>query len=236
MNASASASASAHLAAQMNDDMQHCRLTTTDPIRTRRKSHGYATQLGNVSIVSRAIYIITFIMVLSSKATVTMAQEVQVCSCSPPIYRWKLNFSKGCPLEISPVAGTKSPFCVYDDLSPGFVGDLVPTLITDLVLVDLDLEITGVKTLRVNNATLRDGDVITFESVTALEPNQFTGGLQGQMRAENAQGSAFTLSFLIRFSNLCDILPFNVGDSLGFLEFVSSFCFMNVIHFCVPVF
>lgn len=185
----------------------------------------------SISIFSRNItfkmmHMILFVIMLASTVENSIAQqEVQVCSCSPPEYRWRLNFSRGCPLEISPPKGTKDKYCDEVDKSQGFNGDVTPVRVTDITLIELDTDLIAIKNIQQTNTTLVNGDSITFESLSTV--GVITGGFQGEFRAVNAAGQSFTLEFLVRFSNLCEVLPFSVGDSLGYLEFVSFYFFSS---------
>lgn len=159
-------------------------------------------------------------MITIATAPQNAQAQVQICSCSPPTYYWTLDFSKGCPLTITGDGGTKGGFCSYDNEGPEHDGDYTPVEVTDFTFLDLDERLIGIKGITVTNTSLVDGDVIEYESITSMDV--ITGGVQGTFVARNAAGHEFTLDFLVRFSNLCERLPFNVGDTLGFLKFVST--------------
>jgi hypothetical protein len=161
-------------------------------------------------------------MITIATAPQSAQAQVQICSCSPPTYYWTLDFSKGCPLTITGDGGTKGGFCSYDNEGPNHDGDYTPVVITDFTFLDLDSKLIGIKGITVTDTSLVDGDVIEYESITSF--GDFTGGVQGTFVARNAAGHQFTLDFLVRFSNLCERLPFNVGDALGYLKFVSTKC------------
>ena len=187
-------------------------------VAQRQKKRQYHTS----SIMSNML-LFFFMMMFASQVEQTEAQTpVQVCDCSPPTYYWKLNFSTGCPNQISTTGGTKggSGTCVYDDFGSDFNNDFTPVVVTDVQVIELDVNLLPIKGLESFNVSLVDGEVITFQSQSTL--GEITGGLQGEIRAVNAAGQAFSQKFIIRLSNICEILPFNEGDSLGFLQFVSG--------------
>ena len=180
---------------------------------------------------TNAINFIIVLIVLASTAPQAAAQ-FEVCSCSPPIYNWKLDFSKGCPVNLPDNGGTKtSPLdCYYADIDDGHNGDFAPVQLTDLLFFDLNLNLEGIKNLKLENTELFNGNEITFASATASGDTR-TGGIQATFRAINASGQAFTLEVIVRFSNLCETLPFEVGSSLGYLVFVSCVVLTSLYFF-----
>lgn len=169
------------------------------------------------------IYTLTLLLLMMLPLS-TNAQQ-QICSCSPPTYYWQLDFSRaGCPLSVTGQGGTAgTPFCDLSSVSPNFNGDFKPVAITDFLFIELDTQLSGIKILELTDTRLENGDTIEFESVTSVSQGQISGGLQGAFVAVNQAGQKFTLDFLLRFSNACERLPFNAGDSLGYLVFVSTY-------------
>ena len=167
--------------------------------------------------------ILSVITILTLVPQTIYAQSSQICSCSPPTYHWILDFTKGCPLGVSTNSGgIRDVFCDYN-VGPDHNGDFTPIIITEFTFIDLDLQLSGIKQITALN--LVDDAIITYQSATTL--GELTGGVQGTFVGLNAAGQTFTLEFLVRFSNTCEILPFDVGDSLGFLVFVSTLTIVN---------
>ena len=148
------------------------------------------------------------------------------CSCTPRIYNWKFNFTKGCPLVISNSKGIKgTSLCVYDSDQDRKENQFTPVVITKMSIQELSPDLEVVKEFS-SDEVLQEGDKVQFESITTT--GQISGGLRGQLKALNGPGE-FILHFGVKFSNICEEQPFQVGDSVGFLEFVSCYCtFMKI--------
>ncbi len=148
--------------------------------------------------------------------------SVKLCSCTPLVYRWKMNFSTvGCPHRVSNQKGiVGTMFCRWfhdrDQERPHM--DLKPNVITKLTMRELNpaKEVINEYT---HDGILHDGDEFQYESVT--KAGQVTGYLTGRIIAINDPGE-FGLDFRLRFSNICEEEPFQIGDTIGYLEFVST--------------
>ena len=205
-------------------------MTTITAKRIGTSSHKRQSQLDKVTKRKRrqnavkyaAINVVTVLFALASIIPQAAAQVVQTCSCSPLTYRMVFDFSKdGCPLQIADTRGIKEVKCDYEDIAPNFNGDFRPVVVTSVFFLELDLNLDGKKFLSRTNTRLQDGDLVEYESVTSVDSSVITGGVQGSFTATNQANQTFTLDFLVRFSNLCEILPFNTGDRLGYFVFVS---------------
>ena len=143
---------------------------------------------------------------------------IKSCSCAPLKYYFNLDFTKGCPLNINDNGGIDGvPSCYYN--SQQNHTNFSPIVVTEAKIIDFGINLNYAGAYEVKNTTLVNGDPIIFKSATAH--GKITGGLQGIFKAINAEGE-FTMDFLLRFSNICEMPPFKVGDSLGFLVLVSS--------------
>ena len=139
----------------------------------------------------------------------------------------KLDFSKtGCPIEVSDNRGLEGSTCFYVEIDPDHDNDFKPVAITDLSFVELDQTLTGIKVLNKFDTRLEDGDIVKYTSVTSSNTTVITGGLSGTFRAINQANHSFTLEFILKFSNRCEILPFNISDRLGYFVFVSLCAFI----------
>jgi hypothetical protein len=144
------------------------------------------------------------------------------CSCTPLIYHWKLDFSGSCPPLQIPVGdgyGIANAFCKVTGSSSD---DLIPVSVTAYTIIELDDELTPLKIQSEKDVNLVDGSLIRFSSLTAAEPNIYTGGLQVEISAVNSIDEPIRLVWILAFSNSCEILPFLSGDLLGWLSYVSK--------------
>ena len=182
------------------------------------------SQQPSTTTIPTAIPSISFEPSLSSNPSSEPTEKM--CTCAPLTYQFKIDLKKGCPLNISDNRGIKGTIdCNYE--SQRNHTHFSPVVVTEVSITELNSNLVGIQTFR-KNATMLDGFTITFESVTTS--GQITGGLKGNFKAINLDGE-FTLNFLLLFSNTCEILPFNVDDSIGFLVFVSCHRFFYLhIH------
>lgn len=151
------------------------------------------------------------------------------CSCTPLVYHWKLNFSGTCPPLQVPVGagyGIANAFCKVT----GSSSDMTPATVTAYTIIELDDELTPLKIQSEKDLALDDGSFIRFSSLTAAEPNIYTGGLQVEISAENSIGEPIRMVWILAFSNLCEILPFSSVNSLGWLSYVSRFLRSALYH------
>lgn len=142
------------------------------------------------------------------------------CSCTPLVYKWKLDFDGTCPPEnitVGKDAGVKDAFCTVTNGRN--VSDFVPVSVTAYQIIELDLDLVPLKVKADSNITLKNGDSIVFSSITGVEPNEYSGALQATLDALNSADEKIVLEWIVRYSNLCEILPFSDGDSLGWMKF-----------------
>ena len=58
--------------------------------------------------------------------------------------------------------------------------------------------------------------------MTAARENITSGGIQASVTAINANDERIQLNWIVSYSNLCEVLPFFQGNSLGWMEFVTD--------------
>lgn len=148
-----------------------------------------------------------------------------ICSCAPLVYRWKIDFTLSCPpvgLDIGPGKGITNVDCdvVGGDVS---VSDLQPIKITSYQLSELDMNLQIFKSEAAQKLSLMNGDIVEFTSETALDPTFYSGGLQAIVDAENELGQYIRLTWILVFSNICEIEPFLPGQSIGWLTVDDAF-------------
>ena len=147
------------------------------------------------------------------------------CSCTPLVYKWKLNFAKTCPppnINLGEFAGISDAFCKVTGVGP-------PIQVVSYQIIELDQSLVPIKVEARSNLALGDGDVIGFSSLTAVEPAVISGGLQATLDAINSDLEEIKLEWIVRFSNLCEVYPFQYGDNLGWMEIVMSVSYSHLI-------
>jgi hypothetical protein len=151
----------------------------------------------------------------------TSSPTEKQCSCSPRVYYLQLDFDLGCPLNVTDSRGIQGQsLCGFSKNQQ----NVKPIVVTEVSIKELAPFTLEVKKEHIwQNETLLNGASIRFVSLS--DEGIFLGGLEGRIKAINAEGE-FENFFKVEFSNTCEILPFNVGDSLGFLVFVSVSCLL----------
>jgi hypothetical protein len=143
----------------------------------------------------------------------------EICSCSPLVYRWKIDFASSCPpvgLNVGPDKGITNVDC--DVVGEDGIIDLEPIQIKSYQLSELDTNLQVYKSEAAQNLSLMNGDIVEFISETSLNPTFYSGGLQAIFDAENELGQSIRLTWIVVFSNICEIEPFLAGQSFGWLS------------------
>lgn len=154
-----------------------------------------------------------------------------ICSCSPRVFKWTIDFSSVCPpADVSP--GIQKVFCDIDYPSGAneSVAESPIEFIQSYQLIELSRTLETIRKEDGSDLNLRDGDVISFTSLTQTEPSRFAGGFQAHVIALNENGDELNLSWIVRYTNECEVLPFTEGDSLGWMVFVSWYCFIYYFY------
>ena len=180
---------------------------------------------GSLRVISIIAHVFSINLLLLSWAPAAIAQNgVNVCSCTPLIYRWVLDFQGICPpanVRIgagSSITGIKEVSC--NTFAQSGVSDLTPVNITRYEILELNRGLQTQKGVIRSDLSLKEGDVISFNSESVADPSFISGGLQAELRALNAEGEEIILFFLVRFTNKCGEEPFETGDSIGWMKFV----------------
>ena len=73
---------------------------------------------------------------------------------------------------------------------------------------------------------LQDGDTFEYTSVTAgsgpVGPDDIPGAMQMALTGLNAQGDEVTSQWIVTFTNNCDVLAFEEGNSMSWATMVST--------------
>ena len=170
--------------------------------------------LSNLRVISVMVLLFTVVPTVSQQNT---------CSCAPLEYEWILNLTNPCSpidVDVGPITGIKEIFCNIDvdqfNTSDTSV-DSVPVFITSYLIVEL----VGGNILQNNDVALTDGNIIDFVSETTAKPEFIAKGFLGEIVGRNAAGEKVELNLLIEFTNRCETPPLKLGDSIGWLTYVS---------------
>ena len=154
--------------------------------------------------------------------------ESELCACNPSIYQFTLDFAAICPppgIEVGPETGIDEWFC-RTDADDDSVTDLIPVSVTSYIVLELDKELQVIKQFFRGDLDLQDGDTFEYTSITAgsksVSPDEIPGAMQMALTGLNAQGDEVTSQWIVTFTNNCDVLPFEVGDSMSWAIMVSA--------------
>jgi hypothetical protein len=125
-------------------------------------------------------------------------------------------------LDVGPNKGITNLDCdvVGDDAS---VTDLKPIAITSYQLSELDMNLQVFKSEAAQDLSLTSGDIVEFRSETAVNHAFYSGGFQAIFDAENELGQSIRFTWILVFSNICELEPFVPGQSIGWLSVSVSY-------------
>lgn len=184
-------------------------------------------QLRRISIVMKRMKTLmspSHLVLLINSLRVLAATDQDICSCTPLVYEWKLDFQRKCiptNITIGPNEGIVEMFCSIGKGPLSNATDLTPIKVTSYQIIELDLELTPLKSEASSNVDLKDGDKVTFASITAAQES-FSGGIQVSLFGVNSAMEQVVLEWLVRYSNLCETVPYSIGDSIGWMVYVSQ--------------
>jgi hypothetical protein len=197
--------------------------------------------LFNMTSINRS----TLIAIVASITQLSFVSG-KICSCSPTVYRWTLDFASSCNfgpgieqpsigIDIGQDLGVTAAICKVSVVNPtNDLDALVPVMVTGFQFIELD---NNLETIKIESSSggpdfipLQDGDVLQYTSETA-SGTEIPAAMAAFVFAENSQGTALQLEWFIDFSNLCETIPFQNDDSLGWLVFVSAFLRVHLLHF-----
>jgi hypothetical protein len=153
----------------------------------------------------------------------TSSRAQDICSCTPLVYEWKLDFQRTCipsNITIGENQGIREAFCSIEPAS-NFTTNLVPIKVITYKIIELDMELAPLKSESMSNISLIEGDLITFASITAVDSTQFSGGFQVSLVGVNDAFQDVILEWLVRYSNICEKDTYALGDSIGWMIVVS---------------
>ena len=167
--------------------------------------------------------------------SLSVAQSVNICSCTPLIYKWELDFSGVCPPANVRIGNSDNITGIKDITCNAFaegrdVSDFVPVNVFRYEIFELDRGLSVRKGVVRTDLSLEEGDTISFNSESVGDPSFTSGGLQAELRGTNAEGEVIILFFLLRFTNKCAEDPFESGDSIGWMKFVRESLLLLLLY------
>lgn len=187
-------------------------------LRTTSPSRSFSFSI--INILQTAV--VAFALVISG-ANAQIDGADGLCSCSPTVFDFTLNFDASCPgnLEIDEAIGDLSCFTTVVDQDR----DNNRPVVIDTVTI-LELNMDGV----INSTTLRgpfaDGDVIRYASISSYEnltDSYFPFGLQMTLTGENSVNATVINAVAVEYTNDCEAWPvYPDGAVIGWVEIVSK--------------
>ena len=180
-----------------------------------------------------------FLLLSASILPTALSQEDddKICACTPREYKWKLDFSQTCDyayignrdgiigIDVGPDFGVKDANCavLIENQITDDENTLVPVKVTGYQIIEFGRNLQRIKAINEPEgfAGLFDGDEVSFTSSFNSIQQEIPSAIIAYLFAENANGEKIELQWFVRFSNLCDTIPFKDGDHLGWTVFVS---------------
>lgn len=116
-------------------------------------------------------------------------------------------------------------------IGPSNVTDFQPVVVISYQIIELGLDLIPIKVDGQSNLRLFNESKISFSSITAAQENVTSGGMQATVVGLNAERQRIQLNWIVRYSNRCEILPYEQGDSLGWMVFLTNVRTFSSYHF-----
>ena len=177
-------------------------------------SHSRRSYFGTTSCIRKlsSLILILWLLVESVEA------QGPACSCTPTVYRWRINFDGTCPpnnVQSGPGTGLSGVSCDISTINSPI------TNITYVQILELGPTLAQVLKAETSRDIALNDTVIEFSSVTSALPSVYAVGLQFFARANTESSGTVELQWIVSFSNICEKTVFQNGNSLGWLTFVS---------------
>jgi len=196
--------------------------------------------------ILKRVQLLLLLLLATINITSSLQQGHEFCSCSPQIFRWRLDFTQLCfDNEISSSDGVAEASCniyLWNNTTEEIIinngsNRSQPVVVTSYKMIEFGSKFGNQINLDYrSNLTLQplyNGQFITFKSITKSYPNVITSGISIHLDARNHDGEDVSLDVIIRYDNNCGNEIFQEGESLGWLVFVSSVLFIRCIGWCV---
>jgi hypothetical protein len=183
----------------------------------------------------------TILLCLLARPVATQSDSSDICSCTPSVYEFILDFDLTCSDASVDGDGVSGSACVLDTDVAENVTDLVPVRVTAIQILELNqtMDVVNQRLLEgdyLNGGTFRYVSFVVSDSFNSSDTGSYPKGLQMVLKGFNAAGQEMSNFWLVLFSNECTVYPvLEQGQRNGWAIFV-RICFALCIRLASIVF
>jgi hypothetical protein len=173
--------------------------------------------------ILKTVALLFVLVVSSSRAQIETEEGDEICSCSPTVFRFTMNFAGTCPGNLDVGDGIANNDCQTLVLGPD-QGDTSPVIIDTLTILELnDDEVINSTTV---TGPFADGDAIVYASISSyrnLTEFYFPVGLEMTLTGENENQETIVNIVSIRYdTSECGVWPVIPPDTIiGWVDFAT---------------
>ena len=151
---------------------------------------------------------------------------VTLCACSPAVYTFELIFDGLCEDTNVEGLGIENSNCFTAPAGiEQNIEDFRPVAVTGVDILELDQTLVPF-TFQPIRGSFRDGNIFTYTSITATDPNlpleRIPGGFQMNIVGVNELDQDIQNVWIITFTNECGVFPiFSIGEQIGWTKLVN---------------
>jgi hypothetical protein len=162
-----------------------------------------------------------------------------LCSCSPTVFNFTLDFTASCPGNLvdadgDPINGAINDLSCFTTVVAEDASNRQPVIVDTVTILELNMEEVINSTNL--NGPFEDGDVITYASISSyanLTEAYFPFGIQMILSGENSDGATVINAVAIEYTNNCDEWPvYPTGSSIGWVGIVSHCLIVEGCGWC----
>lgn len=178
--------------------------------------------------LSRSGHGFLLLLILGALLQGSTAQFGDICGCQPGSYDMILDFSVACEDASVGGPGVNATSCIASRVNPDMVTDFTPVVVTSIQILELNAFSRVIKQTALTGLFL-DGARLSYRSVLdeydTFNATTFPRSFQMIFQARNAQDQPIRITWLVVYSNSCDVFPvIYPGQTEGLIVFVSSIC------------
>ena len=149
-----------------------------------------------------------------------------LCACNPAVYTFELIFDAVCEDTNVDGLGIENSDCF---VAPAGIDqditDFRPVAVSGIDILELDQTLVPFAFQPIRG-DFRNGDIFTYTSVTATDPNlppeRLPGGFQMNVLGVNNIDQAIQNVWIITFTNECGVFPiFSIGEQIGWTKLIN---------------
>ena len=181
-------------------------------------------------LTTAAAGFLTLTMIVSgANAQVPGATNNELCSCSPTVFSFTLDFAGSCPGSLvdadgNPINGAiLNSSCVTAVVAQDPTAGLQPVRVDAVIIQEFNMdEVINFTTL---TGPFEDGAVIVYPSISSyanLTEAYFPFGIQLTLTGKNSDDSTVINDVAVTYTTDCDEWPvYPLGSTIGWVEIVS---------------